>query len=125
MDRGYSFVVERIVDEDGGGWRARVADLPGISGDGDTPEAALEDAMAAVESYVLMMEEMGREVPPPPKATPSKFSGKLMLRMTKRLHSSIARLAEAEGVSQNYLISTLLAEAIGERKIDDKDGRAA
>ena len=44
----YAIMVEPLSDADGGGWLATVPALPGCMGDGDTPEAALADAEAAI-----------------------------------------------------------------------------
>lgn len=44
----YAVMVEPLSDADGGGWLATVPALPGCMGDGDTPEAALADAEAAI-----------------------------------------------------------------------------
>ena len=44
----YAIMVEPLSDADGGGWLATVPALPGCMGDGDTPEAALNDAERAI-----------------------------------------------------------------------------
>lgn len=44
-------------------------------------------------------------------------SGKLVLRLPVDLHGRLAGEAERQGVSLNALISTLLAGAVGWRKV--------
>ena len=64
-DRRYDFHVMPLSDEDGSGYVARVLDLPGCMGDGDTPEAAIKDAERAMKGWVEEYEKIGREVPKP------------------------------------------------------------
>ena len=56
-------MVEPLSETDGGGWLATVPALPGCMGDGDTPEAALADAEAAIIEWHAAAKQLGREVP--------------------------------------------------------------
>ncbi len=52
---------------DGGGsiWGVRVPDLPGVHGGGDTPEAAIEDAISAAREWAAHVVAKGRDIPGP------------------------------------------------------------
>ena len=53
--------------DEGGGYFARVPDLPGCMSDGETPEEALENANDAIACWIEAAQELGRPVPPPSK----------------------------------------------------------
>lgn len=61
----YPIVVSELPEEDGGGFVAHVLDLYGCIGDGETPEAAIADAMSAAESWIAEMKRLGRDIPEP------------------------------------------------------------
>lgn len=61
----YKIVVSPLADEDGGGYLATVAELPGCVSDGDTPEEAEQNAADAIVAWIATAEAMGREVPLP------------------------------------------------------------
>lgn len=44
---------------------ARVPDLPGCFGDGESPEAALKDASKAIVEWIDEYSKMGRDIPAP------------------------------------------------------------
>lgn len=84
-------------------------EFPDLSGFGDTREQAvveLEIALAAAID-VYQAEEWSL----PELHGLGSFSGKVLVRMPKRLHATLAQQAEREGVSLNTLMVTLLAEA--------------
>jgi antitoxin HicB len=107
----YAIVVERLDEADGGGWLASVPALPGCFGDGETRAEALADALAAIEEWKDAARQLGREVPGP--ASP----GQWRQRVPRTLHDKLRRLAAADGVSLNQLVTTLLAEAVGRRSV--------
>ncbi len=61
----YPVQIAPLTADEGGGFAAYVPDLPGCMSDGDTPEAALANAYAAIESWIEAAEELGRPVPAP------------------------------------------------------------
>ena len=63
--RLYDFHVLPLSEEDGGGYVARVLDLPGCMGDGDSPAEAIRDAEKAIIEWIDEYEKIGREVPEP------------------------------------------------------------
>lgn len=105
----YAVVVEPMSAEDGGGWLASVPALPGCFGDGETRADAMKDALDAIEEWKDAARALGRDVPGPAAL------GQWRQRVPRSLHDKVRRLAEAEGVSLNQLVTSLLAEAVGRR----------
>ncbi len=64
----YLIVVSPLSEEDGGGYVARVPDLPGCFGDGETRAAAIDDAARAIAEWVDEYLKIGRNVPKPGSA---------------------------------------------------------
>jgi antitoxin HicB len=65
--RSYLINIGPLADADGGGFVARVPDLPGCIADGATPQEALESAYDAIACWIEAARELGRPVPPPSK----------------------------------------------------------
>ncbi len=61
----YAVIIEPLALTDGGGFLARVPDLPGCYTDGETPEAALSAAQGAIREWLEEARRLGREPPPP------------------------------------------------------------
>jgi antitoxin HicB len=55
-----AILIEPLSQADGGGWLATVPALPGCTGDGETPEAALADAKAAIIEWLAARESVSR-----------------------------------------------------------------
>jgi antitoxin HicB len=91
-------------------WRAAVEELAGCEARGATPAEAAAKIPAALADWVAHAQASGREVPEPRGA--HNYSGKLLLRMSKTLHSELAHAAERDEVSLNAYINVLLASAI-------------
>jgi antitoxin HicB len=117
-DIEYRFTVRPLTEEEGGGWLVEYPDLPGCMSDGETIEAAIENAEDAKRCWIAAMKEAGRPVPPPSIEPAESYSGKWQLRAPKSLHRRLAERARREGVSLNTLAVTLLAEGLGERRAD-------
>lgn len=58
------YAVEYYMDE-GGGWNARVPDLPGCFSCGDSLEEAKINIKEAMEGWILARKDLGLEVPLP------------------------------------------------------------
>jgi antitoxin HicB len=103
----YPIIVEPLAEADGGGWLATVPALPGCTGDGDTPGAALADAEAAIIEWHAAAKELGREVPGPGAL------GQWRQRVPRSLHEKLKFVAAREGVSLNAYVANVLAESVG------------
>ena len=92
---------------------ASVPNLPGCMGDGKTEAAAINDARAAITSWVEAAEKFGDPIPGPGRS--EGYSGKFATRITRSPHMTLAEMARREGVSLNQLVVTKLAEAAGKK----------
>jgi len=98
-----------LVPEAEGGYTATINDLPGCVSVGETAEEALSMIEDARRLWLEVAYEHGDEIPLP--STERAYGGKVLVRMPPRLHRRLLEQAEAEGVSLNQHIVTLLAEA--------------
>lgn len=87
---------------------ATLHEFPGCIGQGQTSAEALRSLEESAKSWIAAITAAGKEVPPP--ATYDDCSGKIALRISKRLHTQAAERADIEGVSLNQLISTAIAK---------------
>jgi len=107
--RSYPVEVRPLAPEDGGGWLATFPDLPGCMGDGETPEAAIDDGYAAASSWLVVAAECGDPIPSPGCGGDS---GRFVARVPKSLHTRLAARARQEGVSMNTMVVALLADGL-------------
>jgi antitoxin HicB len=110
----YRIAVTREGTDDERPWRAVVEELPGCEVHGATPAEATERIPAALADWVADAQADGREVPEPRE--PRSYSGKLLLRTSKTLHSELAQAAERDEVSLNAYINYVLATALEHRR---------
>lgn len=94
-----------------GGYGARVVELPGCISQGMTLLEAVEMIEDAKRAWLESALEEGISIPEP--ETAPGYSGKLLVRMPKSLHESLARQAKKEGVSLNQLVLYYLARQAG------------
>ena len=101
----------RLIPYDDGSYYVDIPDLPGCMTEGKS----LEDAMAMIEdakrAWLEATLESGMNVPLP--STEREYSGKLVIRIPKTLHSSLSETAEKEGVSLNQYINHILSHYDG------------
>jgi predicted RNase H-like HicB family nuclease len=107
MKRPYRKVITGDAED---GYIVDVAELPGCSAGGDTPEEALAELPDAMIAYLESMLLAGETVPEP-DAT-HQYNGKVLVRMPKTLHRRLIERAEDEGVSANQLAVALLSHAL-------------
>lgn len=111
--RRYAIVVSPLPDGDGGGYLAEVPDLPGCASDGETPAAAIADAERAIAEWIDEAKRLNRPIPEP--VSPGQHSGRWVQRVPRSLHGKLAAVARREGVSLNTLVTSILAEGVGQR----------
>jgi antitoxin HicB len=106
----YRIAVTRDEADEETPWRAVVEELPGCEVRGSTPADATARIPAALADWVATAQADGREIPEPRDAR--NYSGRLLLRMSRSLHSELALAAERDQVSLNAYINYLLVGAL-------------
>jgi antitoxin HicB len=110
----YRVALTPDADEDGrSGWLAEVVELPGAVSQGSTPDEAVERVRDAMEGWISVALDDGREIPRPREE--NAYSGRFVVRLPASLHAQLARQADAEGVSLNQFVGAALAAAVGWR----------
>jgi len=104
----------RIEPDPEGGYLASHPDLSGCNAFGETIQEAVKSLEESREIWLESYYEAHHEAPEPSK--PREFSGRLLVRMPKYLHEKLHESAEAEGLSLNQYILSLLAERNERRK---------
>ena len=99
MELPYNYIIQKINDESGKYFYARVLELDGCQSDGDTFDEAYENLREAMEGYIETKLANGFDVPRP--QTAEAFSGRFVVRIPKSLHQRLTIEAEREGVSLN------------------------
>ena len=98
------------------GFVAVVPDLPGCSAFGQTQREALEELQDAIHAWIEAAQAAGNPIPEPSApAADHLHSGRVLLRMPRRLHAQLAQAAKCEGVSLNQYLVYLLSSAPGSR----------
>lgn len=111
IDLPYAITLIRDEDEDGNaGWVAELPELPGCMSQGETPEEAIANVRDAMEGWLSVALDDGREIPKPRASL--THSGRFLLRVPRTLHAELAREAEHEGVSLNQFVVATLAGAV-------------
>ncbi len=106
----YTIILEQWDDGKGPYWVARVAELPHCFIHGDTPEEAVREIEEVKRDWIKSNLERGLRIPEPRSR---KYSGQTMIRISPSLHKLLAYRAEAEGMSLNQYMATLLAISVG------------
>jgi len=88
---------------------AYLAEWPDCFAAGGTREEALAELEGALRELADYRLRKGLPIPEPVGA----FSGKVLLRMPKKLHQHAERRATAEGVSLNTWLTTAIARELG------------
>jgi predicted RNase H-like HicB family nuclease len=110
MSLPYTLMV-KYRPEQGGYYVASYVELPYLTMTGATPEEAVKELLIEKPEWFESNIEDGIPIPEP--VEPQKFSGKIVLRMSPSMHSSLIRIAELEGVSLNQYMIAALARALG------------
>jgi antitoxin HicB len=108
----YPFEIRPLSKDDGGGYSIVFPDLPGCRSDGATPEEAIENGRDALKAWLAVANEFNDQVPKPIQAV----SGRFVQRVPRSLHAQLVAQAEAEGVSLNTLVVSLVSQGLGHRQ---------
>lgn len=105
--------VRRLMPDPDGGYTATIHELPGCIAEGDTAEEALAQLDAVAHSWIESAKATGYPVTPP--IDYEGASGKIALRISRRLHQLAAERADLEGTSLNQFIGNALASYLGQQ----------
>jgi predicted RNase H-like HicB family nuclease len=101
---------ELYFDKEDDAWIIRFPELPGCIADGSTPEEAFRAGEEAKSLWLETAIDHGDDVPlPEPEPL---YSGRLVLRLPKGLHTRAARAAQREGVSLNTYLVQAVTESV-------------
>jgi predicted HicB family RNase H-like nuclease len=103
----YTITIERR-DDQGPYYVARYLELPHFIMTGATPEQAVKELESEKRDWFEFNLKQGNEIPLPLKSR--NYSGKIILRMSPKLHEHLIRLAELQGVSLNSLMVKAIIE---------------
>lgn len=94
------------------GFIAVAPDLPGCSAFGETQHDALNELQDAIHAWMGAARAAGNPIPEPSSPVADhQHSGKVLVRMPRRLHAQLAQAATQEDVSLNQYIVYLLSSA--------------
>lgn len=116
LKQEYPFIVKPDLDD--GGYIVEFSALQYCVGTGDTVEDAIKDAMFAKEQWIKAALENDIPVPGPSiQEEKEEYSGRVTLRIPKRLHKLVVETAKKEGVSANQFLSHLISMGVGKKFI--------
>jgi antitoxin HicB len=113
MSLPYTIIMHR--DEDGD-MVASIKELSGCMAHGQDANEALEILAEFQRAWIERRIESGNDVPLPEKDEELP-SGKWVQRVPRSLHLQLTKQAEAEGVSLNQLVTSLLAQQVTSRAV--------
>src|ERR1051326_4984790 len=97
-------------DEEGD-YIARIKELPGCVAHGEDKQEALENLRNVQQAWIQECLDSKSHIPEPEEEEVLP-SGKWVQRVPRTLHQRLTRLAKAESVSLNQLVTSMLSEAI-------------
>jgi antitoxin HicB len=122
MGLPYSILLHELEEEGKKYWIAEVPELPGCKSHGSSVEEAVKSVEEAKRDWILDSLKEGEIVPTPIER--ESYSGRMLVRMSRSLHRSLALIAESERLSLNQLIVTILAKEAGRlnvlNRVEDK-----
>lgn len=92
-------------------WVAKSIDLKGCIGQGDSIDAAIKELRENEQVWIEIAKEEGEQLPEQTTKTLEdeyEYSGKISLRLSKRVHRDAAEQAKKDGVSLNRYIENAI-----------------
>jgi len=105
----YEIVIRKLTEEEGGGYFAYYKDFPGVMGDGESADEALEDAKSAFSTYLDFLIQNGEEIKEPSHLTRTK---RINITVPINALEQIDRYAKNHGLSRStFLVQSALERA--------------
>ena len=104
----------KLTPDETGGYVATIHEFPGCIAYGATPDEAIRKLEDVAESWLEAATESNYSVPEP--ANYESASGRIALRISRRVHQLAAERADLEGTSLNQFIATALASYLGQQQ---------
>jgi antitoxin HicB len=114
MSLPYTFILRR--DDEDGDIVVEIKELPGCMAHGQDANEALEIIKGFQRAWIERSIESGRPVPEP-KEEEEMPSGKWVQRVPRSLHLQLTKMARAEEVSLNQLVTSMLSEQVSARSL--------
>lgn len=108
----YNIAIRKVLIDDEVLFEARVRELPDVIEYADSWGEAYELAIDTIETTAAHFSERGKAMPSPIEPV-DEYSGRITLRLPRRLHLATAEEAAYEGVSLNQHIVSILAFQAG------------
>lgn len=102
------YTIQTVKNNDGT-YFISVKELAGCMSEGDSLEEAYKMIREAMAAWMEVALAEKRDIPLPESMDEHKYSGKIVLRMSKTLHKELTWEAKDEGVSLNHYMTELLA----------------
>jgi predicted RNase H-like HicB family nuclease len=118
----YPVTLRELSVEEGGGFLATIPLLgeKTFVADGATPAEAMAALDDLRQELIPQLLAEGIALPEPGMADPAeRYSGSLMLRVSKGMHARLVASAKRNGVSLNKFATEVLAEGLGGRSMID------
>lgn len=112
----YPLEIHPLSKDEGGGYSVVFPDLPGCRSDGATPEQAIANGRDALKGWLAVAQVFGDRASQPH----SSASGRFVQRVPKSLHAQLVARAEAEGVSLNTLVVSLVSQGLGRKQASEQ-----
>ncbi|MEN5342673.1 toxin-antitoxin system HicB family antitoxin [Achromobacter mucicolens] len=110
----YSINVHKVIEDGDEYFEATVNELPDVSVFEDKADTAYYAAIDAIECLYKLACDLRKSFPEPARRQKSEsFSGRVTLRLSKRLHAEVSQQAEQDGVSLNQWLCEAAAVRSG------------
>lgn len=114
----YPINLRKVITDKESYWIAEHPDLKGCITHGETKQEALMNLDDAKQGWVYAKLCDGEEIPKPLSSETSKeYSGKILIRIPRELHSDLITQAQLNGISLNQQILFLLSQHSTESKL--------
>lgn len=112
MSLKYPILIKEFEDDGEQVFSAEIKELPGLIVYGDSAVEVYEEIELAKSDWIDANLEWGREIPEPAEEDLDEYSGRLTLRMTKKLHKTVKEKSLVEGVSLNQMVVQLINDGL-------------